>query len=169
MATLRAFTRRKGEHLMRLISFAVVIALTASRMLAAGERSNPSQESGGAVDAQGVRHKASDYKNHRIPGADPVKMIGPEYPSRDRRRHHEGTGIFQLTLDLKTGGVKHITTIKSTGFVTLDRSARSALAEWRWAPGKWKEITVPVTFGSSPGIFQLPPGAKLLPPQYRDR
>lgn len=120
---------------------------------------------GSAVDAKDVRHDASSYPGNRPPWAQSqVNVVAPEYPYADRRQRHEGRGVFQLTLDLKSGAVVKVAVIKSTGFVTLDRCAAAALRQWRWAPGKWKEITVPITFTMSPALGPVPKDAKLLPP-----
>jgi TonB family protein len=121
--------------------------------------------SGSAIDAKGVKHEAASYPGSRPPWAlDQVNAVGPEYPYADRSQRHEGRGVFQLMLDLKSGAVVKVAVIKSTGFVTLDRSAAAALRQWRWPPGKWKEITMPITFTMSPASVAVPKDARLLPP-----
>jgi TonB family protein len=65
--------------------------------------------------------------------------------------------MFQLKLDLKTGLVTKVTVINSTGFPALDTSAVTALRQWRWKAGKWKEIEFAVAFGGSP----LPPWQRI--------
>ena len=77
---------------------------------------------------------------------DRVKAIAPTYPYRNRQLHHEGKGWFQLTLDLRTGYVSKVAVVKSTGFKALDESAVAAFLQWRWKPGKWKEIDIQVAF-----------------------
>jgi TonB family protein len=72
-------------------------------------------------------------------------------------------GIFRLTLDLKTGAVTRVTIVKSTGFLTLDRAAMAAFRRWRWKPGKWKEIDMPIRFSLSSSRPRLPPGAVRIP------
>lgn len=100
-----------------------------------------------AVDANGVRHRGVDYGSKRPPWLqDVIKTVAPDYPDRDRIFRHEGNGLFQLTLDLKTGLVTRMTVIKSTGFPTLDTAAVVALRQWRWKPGKWKEIEIGLRF-----------------------
>jgi TonB family protein len=102
---------------------------------------------GTAVDASGIRRQAADYGGKRPPWLlDIAKAIAPEYPDRDYILRHEGVGVFQLKLDLKTGFVTKVTVIKSTGFPALDTSAVVALRQWRWRAGKWKEIEIPVAF-----------------------
>jgi TonB family protein len=122
-----------------------------------------------AVDSTGVRHYLTEYPQGRLPWiTDVISTRGPDYPAEERRRRHEGTGVFRLTLDLTTGAVRKITMTKSTGFRTLDDAAAFAFSRWRWKPGTWKEITMPVTFKLStaklrPGEREpLPPGARQL-------
>jgi TonB family protein len=115
---------------------------------------------GSAVDARGVRHPASEYRGKVPPWvSDIARSIGPEYPDRDRRLYNQGTGLFRLTLDLKTGAVLNVAVVRSTGTSSLDRSALVGLRQWRWKPGKWKEIEFPITFRMSEGPPRLPPGA----------
>lgn len=117
-----------------------------------------------AVDGKGVRHFSNKYPRHFAPWIrDRVKAFAPDYPYRDRAQRNEGTGIFRLTLDLKTGAVTRVTMLKSTGFATLDRSTTAAFRRWRWKPGKWKEIEMPVRFTMSTGPLRLPPGAIRIP------
>src|ERR1700737_4710290 len=99
-----------------------------------------------AVDAKGTRHRGIDYKPPPPWINDAIKTAAPEYPFQDRRQHHQGNGVVRLTLDLKSGSVVQATVIKSTGFTTLDRCSVAAFRQWKWKPGKWKEIDMPVTF-----------------------
>jgi TonB family C-terminal domain len=104
-------------------------------------------EYGEAVDARGVRHRASEYQGNPPPWTtEKTKVIGPEYPYFDRRNFNQGSGLFRLTLDLRTGAVTNVAIIKSTGFASLDHSSVVALRQWRWKPGKWKQIDTPVSF-----------------------
>lgn len=103
--------------------------------------------SSSAVDAQGVRHRGSEYPPGDAPWLnDAVKIVQPDYSYRERSRYHQGSGLLRLTLDLKTGSVTKITVVKSTGFPALDQSAVYAFLRWRWKPGRWKEIDLPITF-----------------------
>ena len=77
---------------------------------------------------------------------DLIKTAPPLYPYADRAQRHQGTGLFRLTLDQKTGGVIQVTVEKSTRYKTLDDSAIAALRRWRFRPGKWKIVDVPINF-----------------------
>jgi TonB family protein len=116
-----------------------------------------------AVDAQGARHRGSDYAGLAPWTVDQRRTVAPEYPQAERMRHHEGSGLFRVTLDLSTGSAVKVTVLKSTGFPALDNSATDAFRRWRWKPGKWKEIDLPITFTIAPGGGRLPPGANAIP------
>jgi TonB family protein len=142
------------------------LAITSSICLAfsALHGREPGSPAGGAVDAKGVRHVAGEYHGKTPPWAsDIAHRIGPEYSRRDRTLYNQGTGLFRLSLDLKTGAVLKNTVAQSTGISTLDRSALMALRQWRWKPGKWKEVDIPITFGMATGPPRLPPGAVRFP------
>jgi TonB family protein len=121
------------------------------------------------VDAKGVRRRGVDYPGKHPPWQhDMIKAVAPIYPDRDRILRHEGEGLFQLMLDLKTGSVAKVTVIQSTGFPALDTSAVTSLRQWRWKPGKWREIDVPVRFTTilssyyraQAGVVQFPPAGR---------
>jgi TonB family protein len=115
-----------------------------------------------AVDAKGVRHSSRDYPKVFAPWVrDCVKTNAPDYPHEDRWGRHQGAGLFRLKLDLKTGVVTNVTLLKSTGFSTLDNSAMAALRKWRWPPGKWREVDIPVRFEISDSL--TPAGAIRIP------
>jgi TonB family protein len=116
-----------------------------------------------AVDAQGVRDRGSNYAGRPPWTVDQIKTVAPEYPYSEIARHHAGSGLFRVTLDLRTGSVVKVIVLKSTGFPALDNSAANAFRRWRWKPGKWKEIDLPITFTMAPGAHRLPPGASPIP------
>jgi TonB family protein len=99
-----------------------------------------------AVDAHGVRYRGRDYPNGGIWMDDVVFKVAPEYSAAERAQSHFGSGLFRLTLDLKTGAVTRVQILSSTGFRALDQSAIDAFGRWRWKPGKWREIDAPITF-----------------------
>ena len=70
----------------------------------------------------------------------------PEYPLAARTMLWKGSGIFELRFDQKTGAVRDVRTLKSTGHAVLDRSATRALKLWRVKPHSLKAIKVPITF-----------------------
>ena len=99
-----------------------------------------------AVDAQGIRHRGGQYVGILPWIADAIRKRKPDYPYKERTQHHEGSGVFRLRLDLKTGAVTNIDVVQSTGFPGLDESAIKTFRLWRWKAGKWNEVVIPVTF-----------------------
>jgi TonB family protein len=99
-----------------------------------------------AIDAKGVRHRGNDYVSRPPWMNDVLHTVVPEYPASERAQHHKGRALLRLTLDLKTGSVNRAIVIRSSGFAALDTSAVAAFRQWRWRPGRWKEIDVPVRF-----------------------
>lgn len=78
--------------------------------------------------------------------ADVIKTVPPAYPYQDRARYHQGSGLFRVTLDSKSGSVTNVTVRKSIGYSTLDGAVIRALRQWRAKPGKWKLFDFPVTY-----------------------
>jgi TonB family protein len=99
-----------------------------------------------AIDAKGVAYLGTQYKGRPPWIDDVIHTVAPDYPYSARATHHQGTGIYRLILDLKTGTVTRVTIIRSTGFGLLDDSVITAFRQWRWKPGKWKEIGLPVIY-----------------------
>jgi TonB family protein len=100
-----------------------------------------------AIDTKGLRYLESDYRGRPTPWwEDRIKFPQPDYPIEEREKYHEGEGLFRLSLDPRTGLVTNVIVVKSTGWPLLNKSAVLAFRQWRWRPGKWKEIDVPVHF-----------------------
>jgi TonB family protein len=115
-------------------------------LLTIPSRADDSRWNSAAVDARGVRYSGRDYPNGGMWMDDVVFKVAPEYSAAERAQRHFGSGLFRLTLDLKTGGVTRVRIVSSTGFRALDQSAIDAFRRWRWKPGKWREIDAPITF-----------------------
>ena len=93
---------------------------------------------------------------------DRIATAAPDYPREDRGLRHEGEGFFRVAIDPKTGVPTQVSVLKSTGYARLDVAAITALRRWRWKPGTWKEVDLPVKFTMS-GTGRPPPGAIRLP------
>jgi TonB family protein len=139
-----------------IISFSLLV----SKALATADQSF---EISYATDVKGVRHSAKGYPRFHEPWRrDLLAGFGPKYPYTDRVFRHQGTGVYKLLLDLKTGAVASVAILHSSGFKSLDDSAVGALGKWRWKPGRWKEIQMPVKFQLAKEFPPLPPGATRL-------
>ncbi|MBV9009427.1 MAG: TonB family protein [Verrucomicrobia bacterium] len=108
-----------------------------------------------AISVSGKRYFASHYRGTTPPWVqDITNRIAPEYPDEERAAHHYGGGLYRVKLDPATGMVTSVSTLITAGYRGLDASAVAALRQWRWKPGIWKQIDLPITYsmgGSSPG------------------
>ena len=94
---------------------------------------------------------------------DIVHMVSPRYPSRFQRSRIGGTGRFRMNVDIKTGKVRSVTILKSTGSDALDREGIYTLRQWRFKPGKVTKVDLPITWHNGSEPLVLPPGAVLRP------
>jgi periplasmic protein TonB len=58
----------------------------------------------------------------------------PKYPPSAGLRFAHGTGMFVLRIQIKTGRVKQVDVVRSTGHKDLDAAAVAALKQWRFKP-----------------------------------
>ena len=160
---------------LRVAKSAVLAVLTFPQLLipysalSAEQRAflNPyAPTNGSAVDAHGVRHRESDYRGNPPWLKDAVQTVAPEYPRAERLQWHQGHGMIQLAVDLKSGSVVEARLTRSTGFRTLDAYALTALRQWRWKPGTWREVNIGVTFRIHDTSTPLPRGAIRIPASH---
>ena len=111
------------------------------------------------VDSSGKRFTQRVFPDRNSPFMkDVTKKPMPVYPYNDRARKNTGSGLYRMEIDLKTGLVRKVAIVRSTGHNTLDEAAVNALSKWRFRPNSWKEVTFPVVFimakpdGSIPSI-----------------
>lgn len=127
---------------MKTVAAAVLLLTTTSFALTFEQ---VHENHGIGVDANGRHYVASETA--RAPWfADAIFAPKPGYPVEDRRLHHEGIAVVRLDIDLKTGNATYVTMLKSSGFPNLDEVAVRALAKWRFKPGRWKQVEIPVVF-----------------------
>jgi len=69
----------------------------------------------------------------------------PEYPTLPDGSRPEGSGVFVLHIDLRTGRVKSVSVEKSTGFAILDKAAIDCYKQWRFNRGV-PMVKCPITF-----------------------
>jgi len=85
---------------------------------------------------------------HPTPKPRLVYAPAPAFPSEIRSRPGAmWSGRFRLNFNAR-GNVTSVQVIQSTGNSVLDQSALSTLRQWKSAPGREWEATVPVTFQS---------------------
>jgi TonB family protein len=78
-------------------------------------------------------------KNHALYAAK------PRYPFEARARHWTGAGLYEL-LVRPNGTVSDVRVLKTTGHTVLDEEAKTALLKWRFYPGRFTRVTIPLTF-----------------------
>jgi TonB family protein len=56
----------------------------------------------------------------------------PTYPFFALMRHEEGSGIFVFRVDIKTGRVRQVIIVQSTGHKDLDSAATKVFKKWKF-------------------------------------
>ena len=72
----------------------------------------------------------------------------PSYPESLRKRGIGGTGEFVMHVDSKTGTVRSVEVVKSTGVALLDKAAIDAFERWRFVPGAASNVRCPIRFSA---------------------
>jgi TonB family protein len=70
----------------------------------------------------------------------------PEYPLEARQQHLTGSGILVLHIDKTTGTVTSVEVEKSIGHKILDDAAVRAFRQWRFKPGKFTKVKIPIRY-----------------------
>jgi periplasmic protein TonB len=69
----------------------------------------------------------------------------PEYPYEARRQKKTGSGVCVLNID-PSGNVSDADMAQSTGSPILDNATVSAFRRWRFQPGAFSKVRVPITY-----------------------
>jgi TonB family protein len=83
---------------------------------------------------------ASIYQVDAVPGVAVPKYVlatyrpQPNYPMSALSRGAQGTGIFVMRIQIKSGRVKEVYVARSTGHSDLDAATVQALKQWRFRP-----------------------------------
>ena len=91
-----------------------------------------------------TRGMEAQVKTGTPPGL--IKKVEPEYPIGFVLHGAEGTGVFRLTINPKSGLVDEVKIVKGCGFQTLNELAAKALLQWQFKPGTRGPVEVPVEF-----------------------
>ena len=70
----------------------------------------------------------------------------PDYPLAARRQHLTGSAILLLHIDKPSGTVTSVDVVKSTGHKILDDAASRGFSRWRFTPGRYTKIKVPIRY-----------------------
>jgi TonB family protein len=82
----------------------------------------------------------------------------PDYPTGARRRGWEGAGIFRCNIR-PDGAVSSVVVLESTGHAILDQAGISAFQRWRFKPGTFKAVNIPLRFSTHGGVRHRMSGA----------
>ena len=70
---------------------------------------------------------------------------GAGYPESAQKNHITGSGVYELRID-KAGKTNAVRVVKSSGSSVLDQAAKSAFLKWRFKPGIFERIRIPVNW-----------------------
>lgn len=70
----------------------------------------------------------------------------PYYPYNARAQGMIGRGVAVMDVNKETGRVTGARMEKYTGYALLDRAALEALRRWRFRPGTFTQVKVPISF-----------------------
>jgi TonB family protein len=94
-----------------------------------------------AVWSDGHTSALSDEELTRYATASP----GAGYPEAAQKAQLSGSGLYELQIN-KAGVTTAVTVLKSSGKPVLDQAARSAFLKWRFKPGVFSRVRVPVSW-----------------------
>ena len=94
-----------------------------------------------AVWSDGHRSALSDEELVRYAIASP----GVGYPEAAQKANLFGSGLYELQIN-KAGTTTAVAIVKSSRSAVLDQAARSAFLKWRFKPGVFTRVRVPVSW-----------------------
>lgn len=94
-----------------------------------------------AVWSDGHTSALSDEELMRYALASP----GAGYPEAAQKAKMTGSGLYELQIN-KAGTTTGVAIVKSSGSAVLDQAARSAFLKWRFKPGVFSRVRVPVSW-----------------------
>jgi TonB family protein len=118
----------------RLGVFIALLALSFPVETMAGDQTT-------AVWSDGHASALSDEELVRYAVASP----GAGYPEAAQKAKLTGSGLYELQIN-KAGKTTAVAIVKSSKSAVLDQAARSAFLKWRFKPGVFTRVRVPVTW-----------------------
>src|ERR1044071_9649744 len=94
-----------------------------------------------AVWSDGHTSALSDEELTRYATASP----GAGYPEEAQKNNLTGSGLYELQIS-KTETTTAVAIIKSSGNAVLDKAATSAFRKWRFKPGVFRSVRIPVSW-----------------------
>ena len=123
---------------MLIARFVIVLMLAIAFPFATAARENTT-----AVWSDGHTSSLADEELMKYA----VWSPGPGYPEEAQQSKIVGSGLYELRIN-KTGKTTEVAIVKSSGSRVLDQAARSAFMNWRFKPGIFVRIRMPVTWAA---------------------
>jgi TonB family protein len=124
---------------MFALRFLVVIALTFSLGSAAFAADKTT-----AVWSDGHTSALSDEELIRYAVSSP----GPAFPEEAQKAKMTGSGVYELRIN-KAGATTAVLIVKSSGSAVLDKAATTTFKSWRFKPGTFTSVRIPVSWAVS--------------------
>ena len=70
---------------------------------------------------------------------------GAPYPEEAQKAKTTGSGVYELRID-KAGKISAVAIVKSSGSAVLDNAATTAFKKWRFKPGVFQSVRIPVSW-----------------------
>ena len=70
----------------------------------------------------------------------------PAFPEGSRKDIGVSQGVYRLTINQQSGLVDQVGVLKKTGTQKLDGTAVLTFFKWKFKPGAFKQIDIPITF-----------------------
>ena len=118
---------------LRLILVIAIVAIVAPWARAADKTT--------AVWNDGHSSSLSDEELMRNALASP----GPAFPEEAQKTKTAGSGLYELRIN-KAGVTTEVVIVKSSGNAALDTAAKTAFMKWRFKPGIFARVRVPVSW-----------------------
>jgi TonB family protein len=67
------------------------------------------------------------------------------YPEEAQKAKTAGSGVYELRID-KAGKISAVAVMKSSGSAMLDKAATTAFKKWRFKPGVFRSVRIPVSW-----------------------
>jgi TonB family protein len=74
-----------------------------------------------------------------------VASPGAAYPEEAQKAKTAGSGLYELRIN-KVGATTEVVIVRSSGSAVLDKAARTAFKRWRFKPGVFTSIRIPVSW-----------------------
>jgi TonB family protein len=96
-----------------------------------------------AIWSDGHRSALSDEELLRNALASP----GPAYPEEAQKAKMSGSGVYELRIN-KGGTINSVAIVKSSGRDVLDKAATTTFRRWRFKPGIFTSVRIPVSWSA---------------------